>query len=113
MSRLTVRLPQTLHVHLADLAESEGVSLNQYIVYALSRQATLAYTLQSVSQQSIEQQQAAFTALLQSLGTATFDEIETLMTERDVVEPEAGLTPEVMQKLHQRIIEKQQTRLPV
>ncbi len=113
MSRLTLRLPQTLHVHLADLAESEGVSLNQYIVYALSRQATLAYTLQSVPEESIEQQQAAFTALLQSLGTATFDEIETLMAEREAVEPETGLTPEVMQKLQQRIIEKQQARKPV
>lgn len=37
MSRLTVRLPEALHHQLMCLAESEGVSLNQYIVYALTR----------------------------------------------------------------------------
>ena len=38
MSRLTLRLPETLHQQLCHLAEDEGVSLNQYIVYALTRQ---------------------------------------------------------------------------
>ena len=31
MSRLTLRLPETLHQQLVYLAESEGVSLNQYV----------------------------------------------------------------------------------
>ena len=35
MSRLTLRLPETLHKQLTRLADGEGVSLNQYIVYAL------------------------------------------------------------------------------
>lgn len=42
MSRLTLRLPQTLHQQLIRLAEAEGISLNQYIVYALTRQAASA-----------------------------------------------------------------------
>jgi predicted HicB family RNase H-like nuclease len=29
MSRLTLRLPETLHQHLIKLAETQGVSLNQ------------------------------------------------------------------------------------
>jgi len=41
MSRLTVRLPNALHIQLDKLARAEGVSLNQYIVYALTRQATI------------------------------------------------------------------------
>lgn len=41
MSRLTVRLPNALHIQLDTLARAEGVSLNQYIVYALTRQATI------------------------------------------------------------------------
>jgi hypothetical protein len=40
MARLTVRLPDTLHDQLIALARSEGVSLNQFIVYSLSRQVT-------------------------------------------------------------------------
>ncbi|MFM6040510.1 MAG: toxin-antitoxin system HicB family antitoxin, partial [Sphaerospermopsis kisseleviana] len=38
ISQLTLRLPATLHQHLIKLAETEGISLNQYIVYALTRQ---------------------------------------------------------------------------
>lgn len=38
MSRFTLRLPNTLHRELKQNAHQEGVSLNQYIVYALTRQ---------------------------------------------------------------------------
>lgn len=108
MSRLTLRLPQTLHTQLTDLADSEGVSLNQYIVYALSRQATLAYTVQPVSEQAVREQRASYTALLNSLGTVTFEEIETTLAEREVVEPEPGLTPDIVARLRQRIAAKKQ-----
>ena len=36
MSRLTLRLPDTLHKRLSQRANREGISLNQYIVYALN-----------------------------------------------------------------------------
>ena len=106
MSRLTLRLPQTLHQQLAGLAESEGVSLNQYIVYALSKQATMAYTVQTVPEESVRQQQASFAALLQSLGETSFEQIEDLMAEREEVEAEPGLTKEMVEKLQQRIAEQ-------
>ncbi|MCP3959433.1 MAG: toxin-antitoxin system HicB family antitoxin [bacterium] len=37
MSRLTLRLPESLHQNLARQARTEGVSLNQMIVYLLTR----------------------------------------------------------------------------
>lgn len=37
MSRLTLRLPESLHHKLARQAKDEGVSLNQMIVYLLTR----------------------------------------------------------------------------
>jgi hypothetical protein len=40
MSRLTLRLPESLHQTLVDQAETEGVSLNQLIVYLLTRMTT-------------------------------------------------------------------------
>ena len=40
MARLTVRLPDSLHHQLAEQARSEGVSLNQYIVFSLTRAGT-------------------------------------------------------------------------
>ena len=103
MSRLTLRLPETLHQQLEDLAERESVSLNQYIVYALTRQITLAYTVQAASDAQITQQQAAYTALLQSLGQATFGEIEAVLAGREKVQPEEGLTPEVVKALKSRL----------
>ncbi|MGI6307069.1 MAG: toxin-antitoxin system HicB family antitoxin [Dethiobacteria bacterium] len=36
--RITLRAPKTLHRKLIEQAEKEGVSLNQYLVYLLSRE---------------------------------------------------------------------------
>jgi len=42
MRRLTVRLPESLHQRLTQQAQHEGVSLNHYIVYTLTRTVTAA-----------------------------------------------------------------------
>ncbi|MDJ0688366.1 MAG: toxin-antitoxin system HicB family antitoxin [Xenococcaceae cyanobacterium MO_188.B32] len=33
MDRLTLRLPETLHQQLTNLAEEEGISLHQFLIY--------------------------------------------------------------------------------
>ncbi len=76
-------------------------------MFALTRQATLAYTVRAVSENEIAQQRTAFSALLQSLGQASFAEIEQILRERETVTPEAGLTPEVMQQLQNRMAKQQ------
>jgi hypothetical protein len=106
MSRLTLRLPETLHQQLETLAQSEDTSLNQYIVYALTRQVTLAYTVHSMPDKAVAQQKASYTALLHGLGQATFDEIEQALAERDTAEPEKGLTPDVIEAISKRISNK-------
>jgi hypothetical protein len=103
MSRLTLRLPETLHRQLEELAQGEEISLNQYIVYALTRQVTLAYTVQAVPEKAIAQQRATYTALLQTLGEASFNQIEQAMAEREEVPLENTLTTEVVQTIHRRI----------
>jgi hypothetical protein len=60
MSQLTLELPQTLHHQLETLAQSEGVSLSQYILFALTRQTTLSYHVQSVPEKDIAQQRSDF-----------------------------------------------------
>lgn len=54
MARLTVRLPESLHKELEAQAEREGVSLNQYIVFSLTRSSSVA---------TIEVQRREFEAL--------------------------------------------------
>jgi hypothetical protein len=106
MSRLTLRLPDTLHQQLSHLAESEGVSLNQYIVYALTRQSFANYTVQPVPKQETSQQQSDFTSLLQKLEKESLTEIEVVLAERETVQPEKGLTPEIIAQFQQRLQNK-------
>jgi primosomal protein N' len=106
MGQLTVRLPTTLHEQLRERAAHEGVSLNHYVLYALTRQVTLAYTVQPVSEAQQAEQKAAFTALLERLGRASFPEIQAVLDEREVVTGEHELTPEVIDQLQQRLEEQ-------
>ncbi len=103
MSRLTLRLPETLHSQLKTVAQYEGVSLNQYIVYALTRQVTLTYTVQAVPENIVEQQRAQFKELLQNLGQASDAEIKKILAEREIAEPEAELSPDVVARLQKRM----------
>ena len=55
MSRMTVRLPDSLHQQLTQQAQNEGVSLNQLVVYLLTRMTTAA---------DLEEQRRGFESLL-------------------------------------------------
>ena len=103
MIRLTLRLPETLHQQLTHLAAGEGVSLNQYIVYSLTRQTTLAYTVAAVSDVEVKQQQQAFQLLKKKLGQASDDEIESVLAMRELVEPDPELSSDVVSSLQERI----------
>jgi len=98
-----MELPETLHQQLETLARNEGIALSEYLVSALTRHATLSYTVRSTSEEETSKQRADFAALLGSLGQASFSEIENVLQEREVVMPEAGLAPEVMMQLQSRI----------
>jgi HicB family len=106
MSRLTLRLPETLHQHLVQLAEGEGISLNQYIVYALTQQVSSAYSVRVLSEPEVQQQKQSFSKRLQQLGTASPEEIQAILAERETVEPEEGLNTEAIHHLQQRINER-------
>ena len=109
MSQLVLEIPETLHQQLERLARDEGVSLSQYLLFALTRQATSAYTVKSVSKKDIDEQKNDFAKILQSLGQASFEEIEQIMQERELTKPEKGLSPEVVQKLQNKINQQRAT----
>ena len=106
MSRLTLRLPETLHQQLVNLAKGEGISLNQYIVYALTRQVTSAYTVETISKEDTEKQQENFNNLLLQLGKADAKEIEKVLSQREIVDPEPELTPDIINQLQTKIKNK-------
>jgi uncharacterized protein (DUF1778 family) len=103
VSRLTLRLPETLHQQLARLAEKEGVSLNQYIVYALTRQAVSTHEIQIVPEVEVEQQKQAFQSLLKQLGQVSPSEIEAVLAAREQVDAEAELNLDAVARLQERI----------
>ncbi|MGK7953401.1 MAG: toxin-antitoxin system HicB family antitoxin [Xenococcaceae cyanobacterium] len=110
MSRLTLRLPETLHQQLANLAEREGISLNQYIVYALTRQVLSAYTVQVIPEADRQQQQKNFDDLLAQLGKTGAKETEKVLSQREVVQPEPELTPDIVNRLKTKINNQKQKK---
>ncbi|WP_347179380.1 toxin-antitoxin system HicB family antitoxin [Roseofilum acuticapitatum] len=103
MSQVELQLPETLHQQLTQLAENEGVSLNQYIVYALTRQVTMAYTVQAIPTDEVNQQEQKFQALLNKLGQASLTEVKSVLERREVVDPEPELSPDIIARFQQRI----------
>lgn len=103
MSRLTLRLPNTLHEQIRELAEYENISINQYVVYALTLQVSQAYKVKQVPDHAVREQRAAYLAVLQSLGQASFEEIREVLDMREDIGLEKGLSPEVVEKLQNRI----------
>ncbi|RMI26809.1 MAG: toxin-antitoxin system HicB family antitoxin [Calditrichaeota bacterium] len=103
MGQLKLKLPDSLHHQLQALAKSEGVSLSQYILYILTRQVTLHYQVHAVPIEEVERQQIAFAKLLDDLGRAGDEEIEQVLREREMGQPEPELTPEVVERLRKRI----------
>lgn len=108
MSRLTLRLPETLHRQLETQAKREGVSLNQFIVYALTRQLTQGYTVQVLPEEAVVQQRLQFDALRRELGQASPEVLNAALAERDQVEPEPQLTADVVARLRARLAATEQ-----
>jgi predicted HicB family RNase H-like nuclease len=106
MSRLTLRLPETLHRQLETLAKREQTSLNQYIVYALTRQTAEAYIVREFSEETIAQQRTDFDALLQNLGQASTEQIDKVLVQREQTVPERGLNPKIIKRVRRRLTEQ-------
>ena len=109
MSRLTVRLPETLHQQLINLAQKEGVSLNQYIVYALTRQTSISYTVTSLSEHDIKQQKQSFSHPIQELGETDNESIEHILDQREKIEPTQEAHQTIIDQLSQKIAQTQTT----
>lgn len=106
MGRFTLRLPETLHNELESRARQEGVSLNQYIVYTLTRQVASTYTIQVLPDAAVKEQRAKYDKLLQSLGEPSIQATKAFLAERESAEPESGLTDEMIARVEDKIAER-------
>jgi hypothetical protein len=107
---LTLRLPESLHHQLESRAKQERVSLNQYLVYALTRHVAMAYTVMPIPEEAVRQQREAFAVLLKNLGQASPAEIKRVLAKREKVTPEPGLDPEVVARFR-RLLDAAEERI--
>jgi hypothetical protein len=103
MGRFTLRLPESLHNELESRAQKEGVSLNQYIVYTLTRQVASTYTIQVLPEQLIKEQKVSFEKLLDSLGESSLSATKEFLAERESGQREDDLTDEVVAQLEEKL----------
>lgn len=104
MRRFTLRLPETLFQRLELLASSEGVSLNQYLLYSLSQHTARAYRVHPVSKDEIEKQKAQYDELINALGTVSDTEFDAILAEGDLAEPESTIDPELATHIEAKIL---------
>ena len=103
MSRLTLRLPESLHRQLETRAKREGISLNQYLVYALTCHLGSGYTVEAVSDSAVREQQEAYAALVAGLGQASAEDVQEQLDRREPMPPEPELDAEAAAGLRRRL----------
>lgn len=108
MSRLTVRLPASLRRQLETMARDEGVSLNQYVVYALTRQMTPVNTIRVTPESEIAEQRVRYDALRARLGKASPAVVQEALDAREVVNPDPDLDPGDVARLRDAIARRRQ-----
>lgn len=67
MSTLSLRLPNSIHRHLKEIAAKEGVSINQFIASAVSEKVSALITETLLQQRAANADATAFQAILEQV----------------------------------------------
>lgn len=70
MSTMSVRLPESLHRQARELAEREGVSINQLVATALAEKVSALMTLEYLEERASRGSVAAFRKVLAKVPAA-------------------------------------------
>ncbi len=110
MTRMTIRLPESLHEILQQQANREGLSLNQFILYSLTRQSAFAHSIESIPAEQALERQSRFYVLLQSLGEALSDaEWDTFLQNREGKTTQNNVPEVIEHKLRYKIAARKST----
>lgn len=74
MSTLSIRLPDSLHRAVRELAESDQVSINQFIAFALTEKVSSLRTIDYLRQRAAQANMEDFDRLLAMVPDAEPDE---------------------------------------
>lgn len=70
MSTLRLRLPESLHKQLKDVAEREGVSINQLITTAVAEKISALMTAEYLNERAARGSRSAFDRVLANVPNA-------------------------------------------
>lgn len=78
MSTLSVRLPDSLHKKLKELAEKEGVSMNQFITLAVSEKMSALLTVDYLKERAERGNRKAFEQIMSEVPDVEPEEYDKL-----------------------------------
>lgn len=67
MSALTLRLPNSIHRHIKEIAQQEGVSINQFISSAVAEKISAIMTEDYLKTRAKRARRAEFTTILDNV----------------------------------------------
>lgn len=67
MSKLTVRLPESLHSKIKELAKAEGISINQFLVVAAAEKMSALLTEDFLENEAKQGQRKDFESFLKKV----------------------------------------------
>jgi hypothetical protein len=67
MSTITVRLPKSLHAKIKELAQAEGMSMNQFLVVAAAKKMAALLTEDYLTREAQHGKRADFEMVLQAV----------------------------------------------
>ncbi len=70
MSTLSLRLPESLHKQLKELARREGISINQFVSTAVAEKLTALMTVEYLQERACRGERTRFDAVLAKIPDA-------------------------------------------
>ena len=68
MSALSLRLPDSIHRHIKEIAQKEGVSINQFIASAVAEKVSAIATEEYLQARAQRADKAAFVSILANVA---------------------------------------------
>lgn len=78
MSTLSVRLPESLHKKIKELAEKEGVSMNQFITLAVSEKMSALLTIDYLKERAKNASKQKFKNIMDQVPDVEPEEYDKL-----------------------------------
>jgi hypothetical protein len=78
MSALSLRLPESLHKQVKELAEQEGISINQFVTSAVAEKMSALVTEEYLGKRAIRGKREAFETVLKKVPAVKPDERDRL-----------------------------------